>query len=202
MNFSKALWERIKACDPQAGLHAVGSGEGAISRIDRNSNFYFLIGGSWSHVFLHFGIHYNNVSRLISDAMYEIDDFYTYRRTFANKLVGLFNQPVGNYCLSERDLGVYCPQGSQVADVEFVLREMESVCDRKMSISPIEEAVEYVWREKIIDIGSRFYLPASCVIARERDIFEDSVLFFQSEPRFRCNRAYQIFAEKLRAMFP
>ena len=202
MNFSKALWKHIKAGQSQTRFHAVSSGEGIISRIDGNSNFYFLIGGSWSHLFLHFGIHFNSVSKLIEKTVDEISEFRAYGPSFSNKLVGLFYQPVGDFCLSESDLGVYCPASSRVADIEFVLKEMEEICDNMRSISSIGEAVKYVWGEKILDVGSRFYLPASCLLAGERDIFEDSVAMFRKDPKFRCGDAYEVFAEALRAMFP
>lgn len=190
----------IKSHAAETQFRVARSGDGITREIDKESNFYFLVGGSWSHLSLHFGIHFKSVGRLIENTIINIEGLSSFKGTFANRLVGLLNKPVGDFCLSERDLGVYCPPESRVSSVETVIKEMEGICDTFMGVSSIRDCINFAWNHKVLDIGSRFQLPAACVLDDNAKIFENSVDLFKSDKKFRCDDAYDRYIACLRSM--
>lgn len=198
MNFSKAIWEEIKR--GESNFSAIKGGEGVTRSIDSEFSAYFHLNGSFSHLDLIFGVSYKYVSDIVDHTLKNIPDFQNIRKEYKSGIMGLFYLKVGDFCSDADHLGIFCPQNSKVINISNAIEILNNVCDTYLFMANLDNALDYLFKNQILEIGDKFYIPAACIYANRYDLFEESSDFFLSNAKFRCGESYLLYKDKLRTM--
>lgn len=156
-------------------------GEGAFVSLTASCAATFMISGAWSYVHISSGIKHNEVNTLLHAAAIESGWSKDRAQLFRLELIGVFNEEIGHYCSCEDDLGIYCPDGSEISSPEAIINKIEIWTEEHSYLADLAQCLHYTYNRQLFGPVSAYMIPAAAALLGDREILNWSNAYFQEQ---------------------